>query len=160
LYPSISFHWFWHIILTGLGTCCHSMFPIVKGTLKGKSFLCKYENCFYKWKECSHLEEMNWYIGLTILTFNSAHKSSVPLFLISVYIAVMRYSHRFVQLWSCFLKRKKQTDYRIYFSVRKMSNLRLFNKCRHHTLCTLDTVTEVLEKIERKMKDEHIITIS
>jgi len=40
-----------------------------------------------------------------------------------------------------------------------MSNLRLFNKCRYHTLCTLDTVMEVLEKIERKMKDEHIISI-
>jgi len=95
---------------------------------------------------------MNWYIGLTVLTFNCAHKSSVPLFLISVYNAVIRYSHCFVQLWSCFLKRKK-TDYRIYFSLRKMSNLRLFNKCRYHTLFILDTVTELLEKIERKVKD-------
>jgi len=101
---------------------------------------------------------MNWYTGLTILTFNATHKSSAPLFLISMYIAVIRYSHCFVQLWSCFLKKKKH--YRIYLSVRKMSSLRLFNKCRYHTLCTRDTVTEVLEKIEREMKDEHIIAIS
>lgn len=59
-----------------------------------------------------------------------------------------------------FSEKKGKKHYRIYFSVRKMSNLRLFNKCRYHTLCTLDTVTEVLEKIERKMKDEHIIAIS
>jgi hypothetical protein len=65
----------------------------------------------------------------------------------------------FVQLWSCFLKRKKP-DYGIYFSVRKISNLRLFNKCRYNTLFTLDTVTEVLKKIKRKMKDEHIIAVS
>jgi hypothetical protein len=55
---------------------------------------------------------------------------------------------------------EKKKHYRIYLSVRKMSSLRLFNKCRYHTLCTRDTVTEVLEKIEREMKDEHIIAIS
>jgi len=47
----------------------------------------------------------------------------------------------------------------MYFSVRKMSSLRLFNKCRY-TLFSFDTVTEVLKRIERTMKDEHIIAVS